>query len=293
MAKKIISNKEQVILLLLLIFRFVNSKQIQRFLGHKDHRRINSWLKDLVEKGYVERDFKPIFGTLTKPAVYYLTAKGRAHLKQSYAYHFPKYLQRIARDAKASKSFRIRCQLIADWYLAIPPGSLTGNKSKTGIDIVDRFVTELTTGDAEEGKIIPKKKIQFFTPAFFPSFILLEKIKPDAYLRRKGTKGILHGLLFVIDAYVPRFLLRYTLKHIFDTLDEENWSDESTHSLHVYLLCPNNQIIIYLRRLIPNYMEQYYGKELVFHLETRNELSKKLRDPNYSIKRIDIASTDY
>jgi helix-turn-helix protein len=76
MAKKDITNKEHIIIVLLLIFRFINSKQIQEFLGHKDHRRINSWLKDLVEKGYIERDFTPIYGTLTKPAVYTLSVKG-------------------------------------------------------------------------------------------------------------------------------------------------------------------------------------------------------------------------
>ena len=39
MATKEITNKEHVIIVLLLIFRFVNSKQIQEFLGHTDHRR--------------------------------------------------------------------------------------------------------------------------------------------------------------------------------------------------------------------------------------------------------------
>ncbi len=83
MAKKIVTNKQQLILVILLTFRFVNSKQVQEFLCHKDHRRINSWRKDLTERGYVRRDFNPIFGTLTKPAVYSLTASGRTHLKKA------------------------------------------------------------------------------------------------------------------------------------------------------------------------------------------------------------------
>ncbi len=50
MAKKIVTKKQEEILQLLYIFRFLNSRQVQEFLGHKDHRRINSWLKDLVKK---------------------------------------------------------------------------------------------------------------------------------------------------------------------------------------------------------------------------------------------------
>jgi len=66
MAKRILTKKQQLILILLYCFRFLNSKQIQEFLRHKDHRRINTWLKDLSEKEYIARDFNPIFGTLTK-----------------------------------------------------------------------------------------------------------------------------------------------------------------------------------------------------------------------------------
>lgn len=86
MSKKIITNKQKIILILLYIFRFVNSKQIQQFMNHKDHRRINSWLKELVEKQYIERDFKPVFGTLTKPAVFNLSGKGRKYMKEIYDY---------------------------------------------------------------------------------------------------------------------------------------------------------------------------------------------------------------
>src|SRR5579864_1383619 len=117
MAKKIITKKQHIILLLIYIFRFVNRKQIQEFLDHRDHRRINAWLKDLTTKQYIERDFKVVYGILTKPAVYNLTTKGRKYIKESFRYHMPVYLKRIARDKDASKAFRIKCQIIADWYL--------------------------------------------------------------------------------------------------------------------------------------------------------------------------------
>ena len=286
MAKKIITNKQHTILLLLYIFRFLNSKQIQEFLMHTDHRRINAWLKDLEEKEYIVREFKPLYGQLTKPAVCYLTAKGRMHIKQNYTYYFPVYLKRISRDKKASKAFKIRCQIIADWYLLrFPP-------QKNNIDIVQTLITHITTDTDEEEKI-PLNKVQFFTPANFPTFTLLGKIKPDAYLRKKTTKGVTHGLLFVLDSYISRLVLRYTLKRIFDTLDEEYWEDESIAALHMYVLCPNNQVIIYLKRALPTQLEQYTAdKQLNFYLATRNQLYKQKNGEAETIKWITLSSTD-
>ncbi len=295
MSKKIITNKQKIIQTLLYTFRFLNSKQIQKFLQHKDHRRINKWLKDLSDKQYIERDFKPIFGTLTKPAVYNLAAKGRGYIRNAYTYHFPRYLKRIARDNKASKSFRIRCQIIADYYLLLFPPEQRNNQAKTtiGIDIIDHLVIQLTTDMDEKKEKIPMNTLQFFTPAYFPPFVLLEGIKPDAYIRKRTTRGIRHTFLFVIDAYIPRFLLRYSLKHIFDTLDEEYWEDESIHSLQFYFLCPNHKIIIYLRRTLPSFLENYYGShEIIFYFGTRNQLYEGLKNPEKEIKWITISSKE-
>lgn len=296
MSKKIITNKQRLIQTLLYTFRFLNSKQIQQFLNHKDHRRVNGWLKDLSDKGYLERDFKPIFGTLTKPAIYHLTAKGRRYIRNNYIYHFPKYLKRISRDSKVSKSFRIRCQIIADYYLLLcpPAGKIEKARDKTGIDIIDCLVTELTYDREDKEEKIPLNTLQFFTPSYFPSFVLLKGIKPDAYIRKGTTKGIKHSLLFVLDAYIPRFLLRYNLKHIFDTLDEEYWEDESTYYLQFLFICPNHKIIIYLRRLLPSFLERYYGsKEIIFCLATRNQLYASLKNPDLVMKWIKISSKDY
>ena len=286
MSKKIITNKQQIILTLLLTFRFLNSKQIQQLLNHKDHRRINSWLKDMLEKEYLERDFKPIYGILTKPAVYFLTAKGRKHLKDSYAYYLPKYLKKISRDKDVSKGFRIKCQIIGDWYLMLFPPE----KSKS-IPIVDTLLHVLTSG--KQAETIPLNTWQFFTPAIYPSFILLEKIKPDAYVRRKTKEGITRSLLFVLDAYVPRVMLQYFIKKIFATLDEEYWETDDIDALHVYLLCPNNMVIIYLRRLLKSFLERYYGgKELIFHFTTRNQMYRQLKDPEEKIKWRKMSSQD-
>lgn len=119
MSKKILTKRQQTILILIYTFRFINSKQIQTFLQHKDHRRINSWLKDLVEKGYIERDFTPVFGTLTKPAVYNLSSKGRVYMRNTYPNVSRKYLGRLRKDKDRTKGYRIKCQVLADTYLIL------------------------------------------------------------------------------------------------------------------------------------------------------------------------------
>ena len=283
MSKKIITNKQQIILTLLLTFRFLNSKQIQQFLNHKDHRRINGWLKDLTEKGYLERDFKPIYGILTKPAVYFLSPKGRKYVRDSHWDVSRKYLGRLREDTKRSKSFRIKCQLIADIYLAHYPSKV----NELIAEIKECLINGLVPED---------NKVQFYTPAFYEvleEFVPLLKLKPDAYMYEKGKGGITHCMFYVLDAYVPRLMLQYFLKNIFSILDEEYWEEDNIQSLQIYVLCPNNMVIIYLRRLLKSFLERYYGgKELIFHFATRNQLAKRIKTKSGKTGWISVSSED-
>ncbi len=267
MSKKIITNKQQTILALLLTFRFLNSKQIQQFLNHKDHRRINGWLKDLTDKGYIERDFKPIYGILTKPAVFNLSPTGRKYMRDTYRDVSRKYLGKLREDTKRSKSFRTKCQVLADIYLAHYP------------EKVEKLMGEITEY-LTDGVILEDNKLQFFTSAFYEDLeeiIPILKLKPDAYMYEKDKEGITHCIFYVLDAYVPRLMLQYFLKGIFTTLDEEYWEEDDIQSLQIYVLCPNNMVIIYLRRLLKSFLERYYGKTLIFHFATRNQLQKRIQ----------------
>src|SRR5476651_1897910 len=149
MTKKILTKKQQTILTLILTFRFINSKQIQQFLGHKDHRRVNTWLKDLAEKQYVIRDYRPIYGTLTKPAVYSLATLGRQYIRETFNPLDTTYLKRLRDDMKRSKSFKVKCQLIADYYLIFFAG-----KEKELIGSIYEILTE--------GVELKENTLQFF-----------------------------------------------------------------------------------------------------------------------------------
>lgn len=76
-----LTKKQQEIVKLLYRFRFLNRIQIQAFLGHKDPKTINLWLRDLRAKGYVEWIYSTHFAEKTKPAVYYLGLNGVRYLR--------------------------------------------------------------------------------------------------------------------------------------------------------------------------------------------------------------------
>jgi hypothetical protein len=86
-------------------------------------------------------------------------------------------------------------------------------------------------------------------------------------------------------------MLRYLVQRLFTAL-EEYWEEDSIHHLEFYILCPNNMIIIYLRRLLPSFLQKYYGgKPVQFNFATRNQLYQK-RDKGKDIKWITISSED-
>lgn len=284
MTKKILTKKQQTILTLILTFRFINSKQIQQFLGHTDHRRINAWLKDITEKQYVVRDYTPIYGTLTKPAVYSLATSGRQYIRETYDPWDTTYLKRLRADVKRSKAFRVKCQLIADCYLILFAG-----KEK---ELVDSIYETLT-----EGITLKENIPQFFTPAFYSEleydFPLLTLLKPDAYVYTKTKNGIDHSCFYAIDAYVPRLTLQYMLKNMFKILDQESWENEDIDSLQLYIICPSNMVIVYLRRLLKSFLERYYGSTpVLFHFATRNQLYKRKKENSEKTGWIIVSSED-
>ena len=76
-----ITTKQEDILQLLYVYRFLDRKQRQLAMNHTDKRRVLAWLKDLREKHYVEWIYSTDFAEKTKPAIYYLSLNGVRYLK--------------------------------------------------------------------------------------------------------------------------------------------------------------------------------------------------------------------
>ncbi len=67
-----ITKKQEEIIGLVWKFRFINRHQLQKHFKYKSPRRLNEWLKDLVEKGYLGRIYSHKLLENTKPAIYFL-----------------------------------------------------------------------------------------------------------------------------------------------------------------------------------------------------------------------------
>lgn len=182
------------------------------------------------------------------------------------------------------KGFRIKCQVLADAYLI-----LYKKYVPTFPQIIEKRLSNEITKRTDS--------YEFFTKAFFEDLDseFLNRLKPDAYCSSVQTKDIAnHAMLYILDSYIPRLMLQYVLKRIFTTLDEEAWEDDTIASLGFFFICPNNMIIIYLRRLLPSFLERYYGStELIFHFATRNQLYKRKKYKTGKTEWITVYSSEY
>lgn len=108
-----ITAKQREIIKLHYQYRFINTKQIQNFLEHKDKKTINIWLKDLREKHYLEWHYSKEFGENTKPAIYHIGINGIRFLKTQDECSMT-VIQRLYRDGKRKVPFIQSCILAAD-----------------------------------------------------------------------------------------------------------------------------------------------------------------------------------
>src|SRR3989344_6235671 len=114
-----ITPKQQQIPKLIYTFRILNRLQIQKILKHKDKRRINSWLKDLVEKEYLEKIPKDsTFEERTKLTIYRIGMNGIRFLNTQDDC-LPEIIKKLYKDKNRSDNFINQCILLADIYLEL------------------------------------------------------------------------------------------------------------------------------------------------------------------------------
>ncbi len=114
-----ITTKQQEILKLTYRYRFLNRTQIQILLGHKDKRRVISWLKDLREKQYVDWQYDDTdFISKSQPAIYYLSLNGIRYLRELDEYP-SEDLRKRYKESTRKQVFIDRSLLIADCCIAL------------------------------------------------------------------------------------------------------------------------------------------------------------------------------
>src|SRR5258708_3478584 len=108
-----ITNKQKEIITLIYRFRFINRKQLQRYLKHKDARRINTWLKDLVEKKY-------------HGIIWIRYEKGMEYGADNEQLEI-KHLKKFYEDKHASETFINHCISIFEFYIPLKEAEVKSN----------------------------------------------------------------------------------------------------------------------------------------------------------------------
>ncbi len=105
------------ILYLLYKFRFLTTHHIQKLLNHKNPKRIQIWMKDLKNKGFINTVETPnSFIDNTKPFIYHLSTKARHVLKNNEDCTLS-VLTRIYKEKKRTETFIYHSLALADTYL--------------------------------------------------------------------------------------------------------------------------------------------------------------------------------
>lgn len=217
-----LSSKQQEILTLLYNHRFLNRKQIQAFLGHKDYKTINLWLKKLREEEFVVWIYSTDFIEKTKPAVYYLGINGIRYLRQTG--HYPvEELRKRYREAERSEGFRARCAIIAD--------SCIGFAAKSRENARYTAITQAEFGLADS------------------EYYFLQELGPHLCIVKQQDGEISHYLLEVFDATLLRYSVRKRLSGYITYLTDGSWESKRTDSPPAVLfVCPSLADLIYVKR---------------------------------------------
>jgi hypothetical protein len=226
--------KQQAILKLLYKYRFLNRKQIQQFLNHKDKRRIISWLKDLRDKEYVDWQYdKTDFIAKSQPGIYYLSLNGIRYLR-----HQDKYpneeLRKRYKERTRTQAFIDRCLLMADCTTALY------NKSHDNVSYTI---------------VLP---VDYVDPS--NSHYFLNELKPHLYFKKQQDKEATSYLLENIESTLPRYQLRKRLKEYVDYL-ASGWSERNGPVPVVLFICPSTATLLYVGQRVKKLLDNDWLEE--------------------------------
>lgn len=246
-----LTNDYHEIIELVYKFRFINRRQIQKFFGHKVPRRVNPWLKDLVEHKFLGRIYsRNKLLENTKPAIYYLDNEGIGWARSNYYEDEPEKVKRFYQDKKASERFINHSIALTDLYVnGIPP--------KQNEDDQYHFSTSTELWHNED----------------------LINIRPDALVDHLVGDEISMYFLELIEDYVPMYAVRYKIDQYIKLRSEgDRWDIYAEgfdfDRLIVRLILPNQQKLNRVRRYIKGRLEESYDVEnLIFMLTTYEKIT--------------------
>ncbi len=245
-----ITKKQKEILLYLYKFRFLNTHQIQKLLNHKNPNRTLTWIKDLIEKKYINRHYdRKSFEDNTKPAIYYLGAKARYFLKSEKNLDLQQ-LEYIYSEHRREMKFREHSLFIVTVYLFL-----------------------LSHKEAEE-------ELKFFTKNDLNGYDYFPQPLPDAFIAVKGQNTTKRYFLDLFDEYTPPFALRQRVRKYLEYADNSDW-DENTDSApipSVLIICPTESLKTHINIYAKSLLEKTFEDKVSLYLTTKAKMGSNSND---------------
>lgn len=237
-----ITDKQKEIVDLVFQFRFINRHQIQRLFNHKDARRINTWLRDLVSKRYLGRIYSHKLLENTKPAIYYLSntgiiyqryRKGEEYQVENEQLEF-KHMKKFYDDKHASKTFITHCVTIAEFYTQLKEWERDYAGKKETIEYMVETKTEMWI--TNQLHRYPHE-----------DFNTIKQSIPDLYIDKETNLGEKNAesqtfLLELFDPHVPKYAIVHKIKQFIQMKENGSWeayADMNVNPPTILLIFPH------------------------------------------------------
>jgi len=260
-----ITEKQKEIMRLIFQFRFVNRKQIQRLLNHKDPKRINAWLKDLVDKKYLGRIYSHKLLENTKPAIYYLNNNGIIWAKYEKGEEYNtedwqleiKYLKKFYQDKHASITFINHCTSLCEFYVQFKEYERSVNKDRKRNKLEYYFETK--TEMWIERQLRLREDEDFNAVKQYIPDLYIEKINNPENKNENTTTFFLE----MFDSHIPRYAIKYRIKQYIRFKEEEKeWKYKYTGTDRqfptILLIFPHQRKINGLTKFISDELSSSY-----------------------------------
>jgi hypothetical protein len=251
---------QEAILYLIYRYRFLSRIQIQKFMGHKDYKRINVWLRDMRENGYVEWIYSTDFLEKSKPGIYYLGPNGIRSFRKMYIYPATQLRKRY-RESSRSAAFIEQCMLLADCCFVLE----SKNRPEVGRKHV-YYSCVLKSDYQHSGSEL----------YFLSESDLIEP--PLVFVNTYADEGDITGttrFVEIIEPTMPRYSVRRRLKNYLEYLGDGYWQSatikEEPNPI-VMVVCPNLVELIYCKRATKRLLEENWGDDIALWFTTADKL---------------------
>lgn len=237
----VITDKQKEILTYLYTFRYLHTNQIQKLFNHKDKTTVKEWLKDLRDKGFINKveQENDSFIDRSKPNIYCLAPLARQILKKDETYDRT-VLDRIYRENKRKPKFIEHCLAITDAYL-------------------------LFLARKEQDQ-----ELEFFTETELTRFDYFPQPLPSAYLSITTKKETQRYFLDIFDPYTPSFVLRMRVKQYLDYADSGDWEVNTNGEAlpAILFICQSNKSKSHVYFYSKSKFEKAYEETIDLYLST-------------------------